>query len=60
MPEFLHRTRSQGFAATEINIPELSESPKEIREDVPLTPIERFAQRSLNVAHFHDDLWRKD
>ena len=37
LPEFLRRARSQGFTATEINIPELSESPKEIREDVPLT-----------------------
>jgi hypothetical protein len=44
LPEFLRRARSQGFTATEINIPELSESPKEIREDVPLT-VESWQRR---------------
>ena len=30
LPEFLRRARSLGFTATEINIPELSASPKEM------------------------------
>src|ERR1035437_2810834 len=44
LPKFLRRARSQGFTASEINIPELSESPKAIREQHVTVGLELVVQ----------------
>jgi hypothetical protein len=44
LPEFLSRARSQGFSATEILIPALSESPEQIREFHAAAGLELVAQ----------------
>jgi len=44
LPEFLRRRRSEGFSATEILIPALTESPEQIRELHAAAGLELVAQ----------------